>query len=166
MGPDVKLIVCLRDPVQRAIAGYIHHYTKGLIDIRADSIINAPRKLGLVHIGFYADHLRHWFRIFPQENFFITTYEEAFKDTNAYAKKLFEFLGVDPNVRLVSADNVVNRRANYRARSDGVFIVSRGGIEESCVSSSELNRLCRVFRIPNRRLKALCPELDLTSWSS
>jgi hypothetical protein len=94
--PNLKLIVSLRDPVERAISAYYHHIRKGRLDSR-QSILSVAEKYGIVSMGYYDNDLRQWMRYFSPGNFLILIYEEDLKDENKRVtlKKIFKHINVN-----------------------------------------------------------------------
>lgn len=104
--PD--LIVCLRDPVQRALSAYFWWMRWGLIPI-------APAEEGLRRIldgthdageqvvapildwGRYHHHLSRYLEIFPREKLLVLLDEDLRRDAPAAIRRAHEFLGVDPD---------------------------------------------------------------------
>jgi hypothetical protein len=77
--PDVKLIVLLRNPVDRAYSHYHHFKRRGLETLSFEEAINKEEN-GVMepHInrnylarGMYADQLQRWMNYFPREQFLI-----------------------------------------------------------------------------------------------
>ncbi len=111
--PDVKLIVCLRDPVQRALSAYYHHLRKPHYS-PALSLAEVDRQhphLLLRDFGFYARYLALWQKVFPPERFFFMLYEEdVVAHPAALWPHLFEFLEIDPAFAPAQAGWARNRR--------------------------------------------------------
>lgn len=120
--PDVKLIVLLRDPVERSISHYYHQVRRGRekLDLHqgfaaeAERISDEKRRLlagevfkpepfrrfSYTERSLYADQLKRWFKYFPREQFFIDTSERFYSDTENFLKDVFGFIGVDPSARI------------------------------------------------------------------
>ncbi len=114
--PDVKLIVMLRNPVDRAFS----HFTmaqnlygapplEGSLEAEFERIEREgldwylqydhprePLRYAYVTRGLYARALRRWFGYFPREQFLILRSEEFFADPAAVVAQTLAFLGVDP----------------------------------------------------------------------
>jgi len=69
-GSRLKIILMLRDPVERAISAYLHHIRHGAITPDT-SILDTQIPLGIIDMGFYRQHLENWQDVFPEENFHI-----------------------------------------------------------------------------------------------
>lgn len=113
--PDVKLIVMLRNPVDRAYSHYQHRFTRNRETRPFEEVVSADKKvlldgfdglptgdgkrLGHLHYsylprGFYAEQLENWFAVFPQGQFKIIHAEEFFADTQKVYDEVLEFLSL------------------------------------------------------------------------
>lgn len=100
--PDAKLIVLLRDPVERIVSDY--HFNVGLGHERRDletaitkDLRRAwwkPDRPGYASRSMYARQLREWFDWFPREQFLILEQRELRSDPNAAVQRVFRFLKV------------------------------------------------------------------------
>jgi hypothetical protein len=91
LGPDVKLVLLLRNPSDRALSAHLHHVSRGRV-ADTQTIGDTGRQGGIVHIGLYHAHLSAWLDVFPRENFWICTYEDFFTN-RLHMTRLAEFLG-------------------------------------------------------------------------
>ncbi len=64
-GPDLKLVLILRDPVERAISAYLHHIRHGAIT-PATSILDRDLPLGIVDMSLFRIHLDNWLAVYPR----------------------------------------------------------------------------------------------------
>lgn len=71
-GPDLKLLLVLRHPVDRAVSAYLHHIRHGAITA-ASSILDPALPLGIVDMGLYRRHLANWLAVYPRENMYLIT---------------------------------------------------------------------------------------------
>ena len=117
--PGVRLLVTLRDPVDRAYSHYSHEVAIGLeplsfdealaqeelrLEGEVEKIVKEPTYRGFNHQhfsyfsrGVYADQLEHLYSLFPRERVFVVTSDELSKDpASAYARAL-TFLGLPPH---------------------------------------------------------------------
>ncbi|MDT8322309.1 MAG: sulfotransferase domain-containing protein, partial [Xanthomonadales bacterium] len=69
-GPALKLILMLRDPVERSVSAYLHHIRHGAITPN-DSILDSDLPLGIVDMSLFRVHLANWLDAYPAENIHI-----------------------------------------------------------------------------------------------
>jgi len=94
--PDLKLIVCLRDPVERAVSAYFHHIRQGRVSEK-QRLADVAHLFGIETMGYYDEHLRNWLEYFPAERFLVLVYEVDLRDENKRStlQRVFEHIGVD-----------------------------------------------------------------------
>ncbi|MBU1189398.1 MAG: sulfotransferase domain-containing protein [Gammaproteobacteria bacterium] len=66
MGSNMKIIVLLRDPVQRAVSAYLHHIAMRSLQA-STPIFQSPADLGIISMGFYSVHLNNWLQKYSPE---------------------------------------------------------------------------------------------------
>lgn len=95
--PNVKLLVSLRDPVDRAISAYYHFVTRGDLSPRK-RLRDVMHMKGVAAFGRYSENLQAWFECFEPDRFQILVYEEDIRPDLQKPKTMssvFRFLGVD-----------------------------------------------------------------------
>ena len=94
VGGDVRLILSLRDPIERAISAFFHHFRAGRINaqkgFRDQSHIG-----GIVEFGRYRNCFTAWERYFAETAFFITYLEDIRADHSRVSSELFSWLGLN-----------------------------------------------------------------------
>lgn len=121
--PDAKLIVCLRNPVDRVYSAYHHNRQRSLeladtfeealaleaerlAPLQAQAQIDPyynpqpPSPLGVwayLHRSRYAEHLERWLQLFPREQFLFVEFEQMVADPQATLDVVYEFLGLPPH---------------------------------------------------------------------
>ena len=129
--PKIKLLVLLRNPVERAFAHWNMQRFKGrepldffdAVREEKTRIAGAPpteaRRFAYVDRGFYARQLERLFKLFPREQVKVVKFEE-FKDKQRETLvSIFSFLGLEPLRSMRSKDrNVVpyERVMNWEER--------------------------------------------------
>jgi hypothetical protein len=90
--PDMRLLVCLREPVDRAFSDYLDLVKNGMFDgpFRA-ALEKFPR---LVDRGRYATHLQRYLDLFPRAQLHVSLFDDLRTDPQAYADDVFAFLGI------------------------------------------------------------------------
>lgn len=120
--PNVKLIVLLRNPIERAYSNYQHNVRQGwekrsffkaievelqtkkddldnfLSDLEQKS--NPNHNIGYLARGIYVDQLERWFQHFSPTQFLILKSEDLFSDPESIYWRVLEFLEL-PNCQRV-----------------------------------------------------------------
>ncbi|MDJ0516621.1 MAG: tetratricopeptide repeat protein [Trichodesmium sp. MO_231.B1] len=111
--PKIKLIVLLRNPVDRTISNYYHEVRSNAENMSVEEVINS-RLEKLIKISsslvkekdywnyqgdyiassVYLDWLKKWLNIFPREQLLILPSEEFYSDPKTTMKQVFNFLGL------------------------------------------------------------------------
>lgn len=87
-----KIIVTLRNPVERTHSLYLLHVRTGRIhgSLR-EAIERRPR---ILTSSYYADHLRKWFEVFGRDNVLILFYDDLVADGDRWVVQISRFLGL------------------------------------------------------------------------
>jgi hypothetical protein len=91
--PQVKLIVCLRNPVKRAFSQYLHDRSIGLLkDITFEQALS--QHSSYIEKGLYYKYLSYYFELFPRENILVLLVEDIRANKEAAVKSIYSFLGL------------------------------------------------------------------------
>ena len=103
--PDVKLIVILRNPIDRAYSNFLHpirdnHETINsfaeVIEVEADRIFqNYWWSFHYFNIGLYFEQLKRYFDTFNYEQIKVYLYEDLNDDPKALFKEMCRFLEIN-----------------------------------------------------------------------
>jgi hypothetical protein len=109
--PDVKILVFLRDPVERAYSSY--WFTSKFIGKEKNETFQEALKKKdgydfYIDRGMYYKHLKKYYDIFPKENIGVFWVDDLKKDPVRFIQDVYKFLGVDSNFVPPS----VRKRAN------------------------------------------------------
>ena len=94
--PDVKLIVSLRNPIDRAFSQYLYNVQLG----GRLSVYKSFREAlendqdNIVERGFYYKQLNSCFKTFPKEQVLILFFEDLKNDPLKFLKEIYSFLGL------------------------------------------------------------------------
>lgn len=91
--PDVRLMVCLREPVERAFSAYLYLLKHGLFSGPFEEAVEAVP--ALLENGRYARYLEPYLSRFGRERLFVGLFDDLTADAGAFAGDLFDFLDVD-----------------------------------------------------------------------
>jgi len=95
MYPHIKLIVCLRNPVTRALSNVQHLKTRNRVPYSMSAKDVVSQFPHAVVNSRYAEHLERFFDQFPRDRILIMIYEDIEKDPRAFIQRIYEFLDVD-----------------------------------------------------------------------
>jgi hypothetical protein len=139
--PDAKLILLLRDPVDRAHSNWTHLWNAGLepeADFLTACRAEEQRKADgwadfwhYISLGLYGRQVQHLYKVFPREQVLLLRYRELKDAPAATLDRVCDFLGVPTGVlreiprenvnRHVVEDNGVNRVLRGLLRAGGLF---------------------------------------------
>lgn len=120
--PNIKLVITLRDPLERAWSMYWNEVGKGretlsfeaAVEQEAERVANsdyARDHLSYVSRGFYDQSLKTLLKTFSKDQIHVFILEEVKENPKKYLSALYTFLDVDPKL---GYDNVENRyNANW-----------------------------------------------------
>jgi hypothetical protein len=113
--PDVKLLLVLRNPVDRAYSHFQHTKRRGREHRTFDTAMEQeigileetrqalgreldettlPIPRGYLQFGFYAKWLDYWLTVFPREQIHVVNSERLFSDPGEHLQPVFRFLGI------------------------------------------------------------------------
>jgi hypothetical protein len=130
--PDARIIVTLRDPVERAYSNHLH-------DIRIENyqgpdlsfeagIANNPM---YVEQSRYAVHLKRWLEYFPKEQLLVLLQEEIKEDPHGQAQFVYRFLGIDDLHVSAAAEKRANESYLPKSREKEQLMKKVGSIARS-----------------------------------
>lgn len=106
---DARLIAVLRNPIERAYSDYLMYRRDGLE--REPDFLRALRAQPTrdrstdptshyLSTGMYAEQVRRFQQAFPRDQLHILLHDDLRSDQPATLRRIFEFVGVDPQVEL------------------------------------------------------------------
>ncbi|MBI1195406.1 MAG: hypothetical protein GC138_06145 [Gammaproteobacteria bacterium] len=91
--PDAKLLVCMREPAERAFSAYLYMIRQGRVSGTFEEALDKMPEL--VDHGRYEKHLLPFIERFGDERIFPGVFDDLKNDPDDFARRMFEFLGVD-----------------------------------------------------------------------
>lgn len=109
--PDARLLVVLRDPVQRAYSGFRNDIDAGNLpkDARFEDQFEDGEYL---ERSRYAKHLANYLTYFDRDQLWVGRFERIRSEPDALLEDAFEFLGVDKHFEPTFRNKTVNPRRN------------------------------------------------------
>ena len=96
--PDVRLVVSLRNPADRAYSDYLGRVRIGRESRNIDLAVRPGERI--YEDGFYYPRLERYFERFSPERIHVLLYDDFASDSRAALGPLFDFIGVDRDVRI------------------------------------------------------------------
>ncbi|MEM7503648.1 MAG: sulfotransferase [Pseudomonadota bacterium] len=94
--PGTRILVALRDPIDRAFSSHVHEVRKGLYPLA-----NTSFETGLAENPMYLEqsryghHLQHWFESFERDQILVVFQEEIAAATERSLRNIYRFIGVN-----------------------------------------------------------------------
>ena len=133
--PDAKILMILRDPAERAFSQYLQYAANGLVRCSFREQIGCSARntrhefnplYPFLEYGQYYGQVKAYLDLFPRANVRIYLYEEAWNDTAAFLKSIFEYLDVDPEFRADVSRRSLQGRAPRTLT--GQYLLRKAGI--------------------------------------
>jgi hypothetical protein len=91
--PECKIIITLRDPVDRAFSLYLHQRKRGRAGVSFDKAVERwPEILDASH---YKRHIEAWVKLFGKENVLLLLQEDIGEKPQAVIERVCRFLGLE-----------------------------------------------------------------------
>jgi hypothetical protein len=142
--PEAKLLVTLRDPIERYLSGLRRHHRTARA---ADTPLNAMAPLEAFMRGFYHAQLTHLLAHFDRARVLILQYERCVREPLEQLRRTFAFLGVHDSNFEPDLDAHPNRQA-----------------EKPELHPDARRALVDVYTPDVARLGESFPEIDLALW--
>ena len=149
-GKDLKFIVMLRNPVERAYSHYLHTLRDGLEDLDFNDAIQAESerllnyennllsqlKYSYIYQSLYHKHISKYFESFGRNNFFVINYDSQFLDKSEFKLMISDL----QNFLEIKIENLnIEIKENFASES-------RSKILQTLVNSNGLHkRLARLL---------------------
>ena len=97
--PEAKILIILRNPIQRAFSHYLMDFRLGLCNISLEEILDNPSKYPLfyqqfVELGMYHQQIKRYIDVFGQEQVKVFFYDDLTTNTDLFINQVFSFLAL------------------------------------------------------------------------
>lgn len=175
--PDARIIVLLRDPVDRAFSQFMHHVRDSLepYETFEDALVHEAKRLaegwswghGYATHGFYAAQIERYLKVFPREQVLFIEYQYLQNDPDGCWRQICRHIGIKPTV-LVKNERV-NSTENLKTVSSRPklthFLRHPGVVQKGLkqVMPAGLRaRLRKMLEGPERPAPVLSPDTKRT----
>ncbi|HTM10498.1 MAG TPA: sulfotransferase [Verrucomicrobiae bacterium] len=126
--PHARIIMSLRDPVDRAFSHYLMHVREGVERLPFEEVVEGT---SYIEPGLYAAQVQRYVDIFGADQVKILIFEEFIGDVEAAVTDILKFLGV-------------NGRVSYRLKTPhNSFAVPRGNLAKRIAASRGIRLTAR-----------------------
>jgi hypothetical protein len=95
VNPNMKFVVCLRNPYERAYSAYRHIHSLRNTFPNIKELVDKKDASYILNKGYMANHLESFIEQFPIENFLFVYFEDLKLNPVRYAQEIYRFLGVN-----------------------------------------------------------------------
>ena len=128
----MRLLVCLREPVDRAFSDYLDLVkNNGFTGSFNEAIEQHPR---LLDRGRYATHLSRYLEHFPMSQIHVGLFDDLKTGAQTYADEVYDFLGLDRIV--LSEGDLRARMPAGRPRNAAMVALAKRGKRSTAVRSA------------------------------
>ncbi|MEZ6061051.1 MAG: sulfotransferase [Planctomycetaceae bacterium] len=117
--PDTRLLVMLRDPFDRALSHVMHDAQNaygGVADVTAEQLIRLVQQDDkYIRRSCYAEALTPFFQHFPRNQIGIFFFDDVAAAPLSLIRRLYDFVGADPEFTPTCLTERINRTTNYRS---------------------------------------------------
>lgn len=168
-----KIIITLRNPVERSYSHYKHLYRKGHVSVSFDQAL-FKADVGsfdfyrlLIHPSLYFENLSEFYNEFPSEQILVNLYDDLVSDPKQYLKRIFEFLEVDSNF----TPSIIDKKKNTESQRAGKIDWGKDNFvqkirEGNLLTSAKRVSINKLFRQEkHRKVAPLAPDRMRTELS-
>lgn len=125
--PDVKLIYIMRHPIDRAYSFYAYRlrrsqYNREFLAAR-NELMEAKtfeeaiaQQSEFIDSSYYLEQIEKYLPFYPRESFLFLLMEDLIDNPMNVMNQIFEFLGVDSNVKLIQEEPIIANKADDDAK--------------------------------------------------
>jgi sulfotransferase family protein len=107
LGPDLRVIYVVRNPVERAISHHYHEFSRGACGPDVDAVVRADSTL--IDFGRYAMQLEAWRRVFGDDAALVLRFEDCVRDRGTSVQRVGDFLSVPVDVTRIQVEKAFNQ---------------------------------------------------------
>ncbi len=147
VSPKSKILISLRDPIERAYSHYLMLFGRGIISTSFSQEIEHELQNGSNPLkweikmdeGLYFEHVTRYLKIFGREQVKIIIFEEFIKNPKETIEEILKFLELDKTL------------SNFIAKKHNPYTTTRGSIAQQILNSKKIQRIARVLSTESTR---------------
>ncbi|MGC1305927.1 MAG: sulfotransferase [Phormidesmis sp.] len=119
--PDMKIIACLRNPVERAFSAYVMYssadlekrtFSQAVAEEISGKLEGIPSGMHYLKLGLYYLPIKQYMETFGRDNVLIVFFENLKNNSDSLMKDIYQFIGVDSSFE-VSTEKQLNSAENW-----------------------------------------------------
>lgn len=136
MNNQTKLLLIVRDPVERAVSDYTQIHTNRMLKgkphepferLAIDEYGEVNTSYKAIRIGLYYKHLQRWVDVFPREQLLVVNGNQLIHDPVSVISEIEKFLGLEPFIK----------PENFYFNETKGFYCLRHDLTERCLSETK-----------------------------
>ena len=163
LSPDLRIIVCLRQPTEKAVSAYLHNWKRFRYP-EPVSILDASaraNKLGPRRSSLYYQHICRWLSMYSRKQIEIILFDTLKKDPAAFVSQALRFLDL---AGVATTDETpINKGADLVWEGDTLTVTHPGKRWKPQIHKSELIQLHESYLQDIERLEDLL-HLGISHW--
>ena len=113
--PDAKIIIILREPIERLVSTFLHMKCRGDLSQEVELLEAIERFPILLDTSYYFKHYKSWVKCFGEENVLVVLSENLRSNTEETVDKICNFLGIrNHSVPINLLENSINSMKKSR----------------------------------------------------
>jgi len=146
LAPDVKIIIMLRSPIERAFAGYLHNLRYNPAeDLSFEEAVDMTPDTRYLHVGRYSSQVDSFMNDF-KNNVHVIIYDDYVNDIDLCLSNVFDFL----EVARISIDT-------SRRHMVGGWVFKNRFLRNLLIPENNFKLLLKSF-LPNKRLRKMLKQ--------
>jgi len=117
--PEVRLILCLREPVGRLVSGFVYNRTTALRS--GVSLADYARQEEIATQFEYYHHLKRYIDCFGRDRVLVVFFEDMVEEPEEFIRTVYRFLDVDDSFVPPNLHERINPARDARAESLALF---------------------------------------------
>ncbi|HET8573281.1 MAG TPA: sulfotransferase [Edaphocola sp.] len=172
LGINTKIIIMLRDPIERAYSNYLHQ--KRLMHEKLDfqeALEREEERIGKRYgdfwrykdHSFYAERCLDYINTFGEKNVKIVIFEDMVKHTQATVKSILDFLEVDSTVLSYNIYNIYNKGGVHKENMMTKFLLKPSFFKELVrrILGKRIGKLYKRYKLDILNMHSEAkPEID------
>lgn len=147
---DSKIIIILRNPIERAISHYLMDVKNGYQKDSLEKILTNKHKYSLfykeyVKVGLYHEQIKNYLDVFPNEQVQIMLFDDLNNNKQLFVKNICAFLNIDEEFNF----DLTNKHGAYAVPRNPVFNQIKNNkfinLALGCTSVKTRSKLKKIF---------------------